>query len=324
MSLLSKRTSAPLAVLALAALPLALPAGANASMGGALTLNSTLTPDLISATVTSASATGTTVRYCFNKTIGTTPVPARFSIGQYDQTAPATGTSASASGQCADVLFNAVSDPTQYTYAGIADNAVVNAATGTFSNRDSGALVGSSTNNGTRGRSTAPDLTGTARSGSTVSYVFDEALANVPTAAQSAQFTLQDVNNATTATGTGAALSADRRTVTITFPVTPTVIANAVRATYSGAGAVTSLATGDATPASAAPMPGSTGATTAPDPVSGELVTDGTDGLIDIVFDQNVVPAGDNPAALLSNGRRSTLVPGPSRRATRCGTPRRS
>lgn len=322
MSLHSKRKYAPLVALALAA-PLAVPAASNAAIAGALAPNSTLAPDLVSATVTgvatSGTSPGTTVRYCFNKTLGSTPVATRFSVRTYENQA-LIGDSAAASGQCVDVLYGTIFDPSTYTTAGVAGDgtpagaAVVNSATGTGNNADSSALIAPApTNNGTRGRSTAPDLVGVSTGVGTVSYTFDEALAVLPAAtAPETHFFVVAPNGATTpaAAGTPVTYSSDRKTVTATFPS----ISGAVRAQYVPTGTNdlrAAEAGGDPAPVSAAALPGSNGATTLADPIQGIIVGDGSSAQVDLVFDQPVTtPDLTKISLLLSNGSQVPVTAG--------------
>ncbi|UTI65067.1 hypothetical protein NBH00_02390 [Paraconexibacter antarcticus] len=316
MSFLSKRTGAPLAVLAAAAVPLLAPAASNAAIAGALAPNSTLAPDLVSATVTANTASGSTVKFCFDKTLGSIPAANAFSINTYKNVASGGNTAAVNGTQCVDVKFNGVADTTTFTTGTVAGGSVVNASTGTRNFADSTALIGpSATSNGTRGRTTAPDLTGVTFAGSQVSYTFDEALAAIP---DPTQFTLLGANGIQSAQGLPApavtTLSADRKTVTVTMNAAPTVVANSVRALYSGVGGtVVSQYDGDPAPLESAALAGGTGGTTLPDPTSATVVGDGSTGQVDVVFDDTVtgttvggVPGPVAPGGfsiLLSDGR---------------------
>ncbi|MCW3040927.1 MAG: hypothetical protein JWM31_2832 [Solirubrobacterales bacterium] len=325
MSLLSKRTSAPLAVLALAAVPLAMPMSANAAMGGALTLNSTISPDLISATITGSTvANGTTVRFCYNKTIGTTPVAGRFFTGTYDQLTGNSATTATAvNGNCVDATFAGFQDLTTDTYATDTGGGVISAASARQSNADSTALIGSNTNNGTRARSTAPDLVGVTTAGTKVSFTFDEILAGAAlTKANNAGFAILNSDGTTqynaAVTAADPVYSADGKTITVDFtnatqtvpgggaPATAATVANAVRGLV-GRNVVTSTS-GDGNPISSAALPGKSGATDLPDPLAAELVGNGGTNQILVTFDQPIgaTAAVANYKILLSDGTLHT------------------
>jgi hypothetical protein len=178
---------------------LALPVAANAAMGGANALTTSLRPDLRSATVQSTNTTDdtTTVRVCFSKAIASLPQAALFHLGGYgDVFGPGsriTATSATRStNSCADAVFPN-SDATSFTYvtvdgsAGTAPDSGISAvSTNGFGNiQDSTALIGSKTNNGTRGFGNGPDLTGISvnNGASTIDFTYDQRVGAVDPAA---------------------------------------------------------------------------------------------------------------------------------------------
>lgn len=196
MSVNPKRLRAlPLAVMVAAAVPLVAPVAANAAMGGANALTTSLRPDLRSATVQSTNAVDdtTTVRACFSKPIASLPQAALFAIGDYkddDAGDDLHATSAvRSSANCADAVFPN-DDATQFTYLtalgsdGTAPDSGISAvSTNGFGNiQDSTALIGSNTHNGTRGFSSAPDLVGIQVNNalSAIDYTFDQRVASVP------------------------------------------------------------------------------------------------------------------------------------------------
>lgn len=297
MSFMSKRTCAPLAVLACAAVPFMAPAAANAAIAGGLATTFTLAPNLVSASVTTVNASGTTVRYCFDKPINSAPNLANLRLNTYRNTQSGAPLSSTVSGNCADALYNTISDPTTYTTASVGGSAVNSLAGGIGNIADATALIGSAatTGNGTRGLTTAPDLVSSTTTGITVNYQFDEALAAAPTASQ---FYLVDANGrelltaagTAVATGTGATLSTDAKTVAVTFNLTNAQVASAVRAIYTPSTNVAdtlakSLATGDNTPESGTATQGTAGLTTQPDPIAAFANENNT---VVVAFDQNV------------------------------------
>src|SRR5204863_9006025 len=117
-----------------------------------------------------------------NKTLGSTPVFGSFAVQTY-RNQRVLANNAVANGQCVSATFNGVLDPQAFTTASVAGGAVVNGAVGAptgNNNADSTALIQASgspaSQNGTRGRTAAPDLLGSTVSGSNVTFSFDEAL----------------------------------------------------------------------------------------------------------------------------------------------------
>ncbi len=277
-------------------MPLVAPVAANAAMGGAIPLTTSLRPDLRSATVRNVNTTDvtTTVRFCFNKGIASLPQAGSLIIGTYRQAQVGadTATRASDNNMCADAVYSSTDvDVTQHTYGTALDDAVRNLANGRGNVSDSTALVQltgtSATNNGTAGKTTAPDLTGitAVNSTDTINFIFDQNVRAGSAVAARFRFNDRDGN---VATGTAATIAAN--VVAVRFPVgsasTPSV-ANAVRAFVDPA-AVQARATGnDANGARlSATRPGGSGFTTRPDLQSATLAADGT--TVDFVFDETI------------------------------------
>lgn len=271
MSFPFRRASVRLALavgLVAAALPLVAANAAQAALAGANPLTTTLRPDLRSATLTGA----TTAQFCFDKAIISVPDIGGFAIGGYRADSFEKSTTATASGNCVDATFPAA-DFTSYTYGQVGEGAV--RAAGNNPNRaDSVALAGTTTQNGTRGLTTAPDLQG---------------ISVVTVAPQELAFTFDQAVNPTAVFGNGGfhfvtsngpncppttpacdvasqsaqLSSSDPKTVIVSFPVGGTpLVTNAVRG-YIVPGAVRS-ATAEGTLGTwdSAPNPGSAGVVT--------------------------------------------------------------
>jgi hypothetical protein len=296
----------PLAVAAL----LAVPTAANAAMGGANALTTALRPDLRSATVQSTNTTDdtTTVRVCFSKAIASLPQAGRFAMGTYaDSFGPATrivATSATRStSSCADAVFPN-SDATSYTYVTVGgsdgsgpDSGIAAVSSNGFGNiQDSTALIGSKTNNGTRGFGSGPDLVGVTvnNAASTIDYTFDQRIGAVNPAGAAFEANLQNGAVVTSNTGAGErALSADGLTVRVNFPagsVTGAVRAYAQNAVASKAGMIVGHLRSVA-------RPGSGGFTDRPDLQSVTLAADGS--YIDYQYDQVLTATGANANFLI-------------------------
>ncbi len=285
-------------------------------MGGANALTTALRPDLRSATVQSTNLVDdtTTVRVCFSKAIASLPQAAFFKAGNYqddDGADPITATSATRStSNCADAVFPN-SDSEQFTYitalgslGAAPDSGLSAVATNGFGNiQDSTALIGSKTNNGTRGFTTGPDLVGITinNAAATIDYTYDQrvgAVSNLPT---SFSYNLANGNPVDSIDGTivPRQVSSDGKTVRVSFPPGPQ-IQGAVRAT-SNFGAVTpknGVVGGDLRSAA---RPGTGGFTDRPDLVAVTLAPDGS--FVDYQFDQviTVVGAAANFSITFSN-----------------------
>jgi hypothetical protein len=298
----------------LLALPLAVAAttlfaaSANAAMGGANALTTSLRPDLRSATVQSTNAADdtTTVRVCFSKAIASLPQAALFQMGSYDAddafdaidaVSATRGTS-----NCADVVFPN-DDATQFTYVTVfgsdgtaPDSGSSAVSTNGFGNiQDSTALIGSKTNNGTRGFTTGPDLVGITvnNAQATIDFTFDQRVAPASISTAAADFSYQTKTGASTDSIAGAAnraLSTDGLTVRVNFPPGP-AIQDAVRA-FIAEGAVGSKADNNANMERSAVRPGSGGFTDAPDLVA--IIPSASGSSVDYQFDQvlNAIPGG--------------------------------
>ena len=286
------------------AILLAAPGVASAALGGGNALTTALRPDLRSATVQSTNAVDdtTTVRVCFSKPIASLPQAGLFQMGDYNSSGSAgttlTATSATRStANCADAVFGN-SDATQYTFvstlgsAGTAPDGGTSAvATNGFGNiQDSTALIGSKTNNGTRGFSTAPDLVGISVNNATASidYTYDQRVATVSNLPTAFSYNIASGLQVDSIDGTitPRQISADGLTVRVFFPPGP-AIQSAVRAFSAGNAVSAKVATGTGQAASelrSAARPGSGGFTDRPDLVAVTLAAD--NGFVDFQFDQ--------------------------------------
>jgi hypothetical protein len=151
------------------AIPLVGASVAQAGVAGSNEFVSQFRPDLVSATITGASS----AKFCFDKPITSIADVGGFTLGGYKANTTTSSTAATASGNCVDAT---VSVSPWFTFAQVGEGAV--RTTGNVGNRaDSVALAGSNTNNGTRGRTTASDLTGiSVVSGAIqqIAFTFDE------------------------------------------------------------------------------------------------------------------------------------------------------
>ena len=271
-----RRASARLAVgLVAAAVPLAGASVAQAAMAGANPVVTTARPDLRSVTLTGASS----AQFCFDKAITSVPNIGGFYLGGYRADAFLASTNAVAAGNCVNASFpTSVSGNTDniehHSFGQVAEGAV--RTTGTLGNRaDSTALTGSISNNGTRGLTTAPDLTGVSvvTSGTQqIAFTYDQNV-NPNAIVGTAGFHFVTGNGTAVNSDTASVSTTDPKTVIAQFavggtPVTP-LVSNAVRA-YSDAGAVQSQ-TVEHTPSTfdSQAIPGSSGITSGiPDLVS--------------------------------------------------------
>jgi hypothetical protein len=304
MSVTTRRLLAlPIAAAALLTAPVA----ANAAMGGANALTTALRPDLRSATVQSTNTTDdtTTVRVCFSKAIASLPQAARFHMGNYANPASAgiVATSATRStSNCADAVFPN-SDATQHTFITVdgsdgtaPDSGGSAVSTNGFGNiQDSTALIGSKTNNGTRGFGAGPDLVGITanNAASTIDFTFDQQIAGLgPAGALAGAFVFHTQNGTAVPSIAGAAnraLSSDGLTVRVNFPAGS--VTNAVRAHVTEQ-ALAAKAGGYLNGLRQAARPGNAGFTDKPDLVGVTLASDGSS--LDFQYDQVLtgIPGG--------------------------------
>ena len=297
----------PLAVL----VALAVPASANAAMGGGNALTTSLRPDLRSATVQSTNAVDdtTTVRVCFSKAIASLPQSARFHMGTYNApyvfAGSITATSATRStSNCADAVFPNF-DATQFTFVTVdgsqgtaPDGGTSAVSTNGFGNiEDSTALIGSKTNNGTRGFSTGPDLVGITvnNAAATIDYTFDQRVGGIVGGVGdlAGAFSYSLPNGTPVNSLPGAAnrsISSDGLTVRVNFPAA--TIQNAVRGFVQFAALVAKSdgSSSGLNPGRSAARPGSAGFTDAPDLVS-VTVNGGRDALL-FQYDQVLTAVG--------------------------------
>jgi hypothetical protein len=346
---LGRLRALPVALAVAAAVPLLAPVAADAALAGGNALTTTLRPDLRSATVTRVDpvAVETDVTYCFNKSISSLPQPGSLGVGLYrDSGGPGVAADSAvrsaSNDKCAVATFSSFDlDAEQYTYASVAGSdgaggggtpAVTNIANGLGNIQDATALIGSKTNNGTRGRTTGPDLVGITanNANNTIDYTFDQTVGAVNTAAPPAAPHINDAGHFGFNDSTGVAhaypggatnISINGKVVRVKFPVGDPV-SSAVRA-FVGYADVTSLARGDFTPGGSATRPGSGGFTDRPDLVDAVLSSSGN--TVDFVYDQLISTNADtNGKVLLSlsiggvavSPSSSTVVNGNTLRAT--------
>ena len=172
---------------AVLASPLVSAGVAQAALAGANPLTSTR-PDLRSATIVAGSATPQ-VRYCFDEPLGSSLslTPTNFRIGGYRSGTFLNGALANYdqnNENCVIITFSTASgggsgpvDLASYSIAQVSDNAVIKRLTpGTLNRADSTALQGSTSQNGTRGRSAAPDLIGVSvdSTNQQITYIYDQ------------------------------------------------------------------------------------------------------------------------------------------------------
>ena len=288
--------------------PLLAVGSANGAMAGANPSTTTLRPDLRSAQITAVNTTTgvTTIQVCFDKQIGSTPDASSFFVGNYRQNeVQADSAARNANGSCADVTWSSqFIDPQQRTYVTAGEDAVVNAANGLFNLEDSVALNGSSTHNGTRGHTTAPDLEGiTVNTGlNTINYTFDQFVGAVspfnPDFAQCFAAWRQD-GTKVEASGIGSSVTFSGNTVFVKFAntlqpvagnpiVQSTVRPLCVTDTTPGGPGLTSINPTEMT----ATAPGTGGFTTKPDLIA---VTQSDASHVDFTFDTTIAFASGKP-----------------------------
>ncbi|MDQ2738263.1 MAG: hypothetical protein M3Y35_06545 [Actinomycetota bacterium] len=259
-----RRASVRLAVgLVAAALPLVGASVAQAAMAGANPLTTTSRPDLRSVTLT-----GTGAQYCFDKVVTSIPNPGGFYVGGYRADNFSRATGATASGNCVNATVGAT---TEDSFGQVAEGAV--RTTGNLGNRaDSTALTGSTTHNGTRGLTTAPDLTGVSvvqTGAQQIAFTYDEPV-DPSAIVGTAGFHFVTSTGIDIPSDTAAISTTDPKTVIAQFPIgggNP-LVTDGVRA-YSVAGAVSSANDGTLGTYDSQALPGSLGLTTGrPDLVS--------------------------------------------------------
>jgi hypothetical protein len=283
-------------------------------MGGGNALTTSLRPDLRSATVQSTNTTDDTtiVRVCFSKAIASLPQADKFFMGGYSENSALQGTAATRSStNCADVTFPN-DDATSFTEVSVAgsvgtaaDGGISAVASNGFGNiQDATALIGSKSNNGTRGFATGPDLTGIVvnNGGSYIDYTFDQQIAGQTAFGETAGAFTYNV-------GTGAPvtpgivslshavqprqLSADRKTLRVFFPAlpagNPNSISNSVRASALE-GAIAAKSGGHLNQLRSVARPGNGGTTDAPDLVA--VTVSGSRDSVNYQFDQALAAVG--------------------------------
>ncbi len=159
---------------------------------------------------------------------------------------------------------------------------------------DSTALVGSKTNNGTRGFGTGPDLVGIAanNAASTIDFTFDQVITGVTAAVgvNAGAFVLNTGTGAEVPSLAGAdnrSLSSDGKTLRVNFPAGS--VTDAVRA-FVVQNAVEAKAGGYLNGLRSAARPGNGGFTDRPDLVAASLADDGS--YVDFQFDQVLSATG--------------------------------
>ncbi len=262
-----RRASVRLAAgLVAAAIPLVGAGVGQAAMAGANPLTTTSRPDLRSVTLTGASS----AQFCFDKAITSVPNPGGFYLGGYRADAFLGANDAIASGSCVNATFPAsvtsdVNNLEQHSFGQVAEGAV--RTTGNLGNRaDSTALTGSVSHNGTRGLTTAPDLTGVSvvTSGTQeIAFTYDQNV-NPNAVVGNGGFHFVIASGTDIPSDTASVSTTDPKTVIANFPVgggNP-LVTEGVRA-YSQPGAVQSQ-TVEHTPSTidSQALPGSAGVTT--------------------------------------------------------------
>lgn len=292
------------------ALPLAGAGSAHAAIAGANPASTNLLPDLRSATVVNGLQQ---VNFCFDKQLGRqTPLDkTNFTLAGYRSgTRQAADLVAfnNSNLNCVLATFSNVTDLSAFSIAEVAQNSV-QSATGsastalggnTFSIPDAVALNqggGTSSQSGTRGHTTGPDLAGVIvdSSDNAIAYVFDQKVS--PTLlGTSSNFHFVQINGAE-ATGTGTPVFSGN-TVLVTFNAANNV--NAAQRVYVDQSTVqsaniTATATdGTPNPVGSAIVPGKSGATVFPTLVSAALVNPGPangGNAVDFTFDQTIADA---------------------------------
>ncbi|MGI8904034.1 MAG: hypothetical protein ACR2IP_10330 [Solirubrobacteraceae bacterium] len=169
---------------AVLAFPLLATGSAQAAIAGANPESTTNRPDLISATLITPSQ----IEYCFDKAVtpGFAGITAgNFHVGGYrsaNQTASTTQFPFPKADQnnpdCVIAEFTSGGDLNQRTIASVNAGAVQSTASLALNNADSTSLTGSTTNNGTTGRTIGPNLTGVVvdTNSNTITYVEDKAI----------------------------------------------------------------------------------------------------------------------------------------------------
>lgn len=206
-------------------------------MAGANPLTTTARADLRSVTLT-----GTGAIFCFDKAVTSIPNPGGFYVGGYRADNFARSTGATPSGMCVTATISGAN--AQDSFGQVAEGAV--RTTGNLGNRaDSTALTGSTTHNGTRGLTTAPDLTGVSVVQTVpqqIAFTYDEPV-DPSAIVGTAGFHFVTSTGVDIPSDTASISTTDPKTVIAQFPiggtpVTP-LVTDGVRA-YSVAGAVSS------------------------------------------------------------------------------------
>jgi len=167
---------------------------ASAAIAGANPGTTAGRPDLRSATITSS----TSVEVCFNKSLNGSSVNSSgngFYILGYRVDNRYKANSAAVdptNGSCVILGFpsgaGGIGDINQYTVLSVYGGSVTTNLTALPNNADSVALTGSTTNNGTTGHTTGPDLvgiltpSGSDQANNTLEYQFDQVIGSVPAA----------------------------------------------------------------------------------------------------------------------------------------------
>ncbi len=307
-----------LIAVAAVAVPLLAAGSAQAAMAGASPGTTTLRPDLRSANITSFdSSTGaTTIQVCFDKQIASVPTASQIFVGGYSSfftLIPADSATRDANGTCANATWSTTDiDATQRTFVQVGNPglagvggpcAVANVANGYCNLPDSVALGGSSTHNGTRGFSIAPDLTGITinQATLTVNYVMDQEVAVAGSSAACWTTTTQD-GVVHPSSGVPANVTFSGNVVAVKFtapgalgspgpPPNPVVRANMDPGCVQGRPDATTTNPGR----ESATAPGTGGLGNNPDLIAVTLASD--QSFADFTFDENVAlgPNANNP-----------------------------
>jgi hypothetical protein len=274
---------------------LAVPFAGGAVAQGAIGTSNPVTtdgPDIRSATITEPLVT-----VCFDQPVDLNGPsdPGDIRLTPYDNAAFQAGTApVSLGNNCIRSTFPG--DLSSYTVASVAAGTVRNEADVTPNLTDSTPLLGSDTQNGTRGNSTGPDLESLIVLGpeNQIAYGFDQDLACTGSApagrVPASAFHFYD-QNGTIFNGAGFVACEDNQ-VLVAFAPTDNV--TTAQVAWADQGSVLSDTILNApNPLFSVDVPGQAGRSNDPDLVSNELVDpSGNGNQLDFVYDENVTQAG--------------------------------
>jgi hypothetical protein len=286
----SPRKRARVARLTAGLVALAVPfVGASAAQAAIGTSNPVTTdgPDLRSATITEPLVT-----VCFDGPVdlnGPSP-PGDIVLTPYENSAVQGGTApVSLGNNCIRSTFPG--DLSSYTVATVLAGTVRNEADVSVNLTDSTPLLGSDTQNGTRGNTTGPDLESVLVLGpeNQIAFGFDQDV-DCPPAGGAGEFDFYD-QNGTLFQGDGIVACDDNQVLVAYGPAENVTTAQVVETDEGAVVSDTILA--DPSPAFSLDVPGQAGRTNDPDLLSNELVDpSGNTNQMDFVFDENIIQAG--------------------------------